>query len=74
MLRKRAKKLQRRRELFKEMITSEVTKKIMDQQSKDMEVRIRDTMNKITREKIGLMRLKKTLAQEFDWPVEELLR
>ena len=46
----------------------------MDKQADEMNVRIRDTMNKITREKMSLSLLKKSLAQEFDWPVEELLR
>jgi len=31
-------------------------------------------MNRITHEKILLMKLRKSLVQEFEWPLEELLR
>ena len=31
-------------------------------------------MNKLTREKLILMKLKQSLDQEFEWPVEDLLR
>jgi fructose-1,6-bisphosphatase len=46
----------------------------MQTQEKALDIRIRDTLNKVTREKMALARLRKSLAQEFDWPVEELLR
>lgn len=73
LLRKRIKTLELRKTLFKDDV-SEDTLKIMESQTSALQVRIRDTFNKITKEKLILMRLKKTLAQEFDWPVEELLR
>ena len=46
----------------------------MNRQVAEMEAKIRDTMNKITHEKILLMKLRKSLVQEFEWPLEELLR
>ena len=31
-------------------------------------------MNRLTQEKILLMKLRKSLDEEFEWPLEELLR
>ena len=50
------------------------TIKAMDLQQEEIADKIRDTINKITMEKMALATLKKSLGQEFDWPVEELLR
>lgn len=74
LLRKRLKKLDERKALLHNDVMSNQARGAMDAQALEMEVRIRETMNKITREKMHLSRLKKSLAQEFDWPVEELLR
>ena len=46
----------------------------MDKQVEELEFKIKDTMNKITREKILLMKLRLSLVQEFEWPLEDLLR
>ena len=46
----------------------------MDRQIEELEDKIKTTMNKITREKILLMKLRQSLVQEFEWPVEDLLR
>lgn len=46
----------------------------MDKQVEELEFKIKDTMNKITREKILLMKLRQSLVQEFEWPLEDLLR
>ena len=46
----------------------------MDRQLEELEFKIKDTMNKITREKILLMKLRQSLVQEFEWPLEDLLR
>ncbi len=66
--------MQERAVILGEEIINDHAKKIMQKQVEDIERRIRETLNKITREKLLLMRLRKSLAQEFDWPVEELLR
>jgi hypothetical protein len=31
-------------------------------------------MNRLTQEKILLMKLRKSLIEDFEWPLEELLR
>ena len=54
-------------------VTAEV-KAQMDRQIEELEDKIKTTMNKITREKILLMKLRQSLVQEFEWPVEDLLR
>ena len=46
----------------------------MEKQVEELEFKIKDTMNKITREKILLMKLRQSLVQEFEWPLEDLLR
>jgi hypothetical protein len=61
LLRKRIKNLKTRKELLKDDVAPE-TLVIMDSQEIEMEKRIRATMNKITREKLHLMRLKRALA------------
>ena len=66
--------MQERAVILGDEVINDHAKKIMQKQVEDIERRIRETLNKITREKLLLMRLRKSLAQEFDWPVEELLR
>ena len=46
----------------------------MDKQVEEIGIKIQNTMNKITREKILLMKLRQSLVQEFEWPLEDLLR
>ena len=46
----------------------------MDKQVEEIGIQIQNTMNKITREKILLMKLRQSLVQEFEWPLEDLLR
>jgi hypothetical protein len=62
LLRKRAKKMQERAVILGEEIINDHAKKIMQKQVEDIERRIRETLNKITREKLLLMRLRKSLA------------
>ena len=66
--------MQERAVILGDEVINDHAKKIMQKQVEDIERRIRETLNKITREKLLLMRLRKSLAQEFDCPVEELLR
>lgn len=46
----------------------------MDKQLAEINEKIKRTMNKLTREKLVIMKLKQSLVQEFEWPVEDLLR
>ena len=46
----------------------------MDEQARELDRKVLEAMNRLTQEKILLMKLRKSLIEEFEWPLEELLR
>ena len=66
--------MRERREMLGNGLLRQETERKMDDQLQAIEVRLKETANKITRSKMAIASLKRDLAQEFNWPAEELLR
>ncbi len=64
--------LERRKKLESTVVPA--TLEAMDKQCEELDLKMRETLNRITREKLLLMKLRRSLQEEFEWPLEELLR
>ena len=70
---KRKRVLIERRRQMAASVTPQILKQ-MEEQMQELDMKIQQAMNRLTQEKILLMKLRKSLIEEFEWPLEELLR